>query len=105
LHETVDVIDALIEGLLTDGVTDEEVEVGRGYLVGSMLLGLEDTASRMARIGGSEISRNEVVPLEEHVERIRAIEPADVNRVVRRVLGGPRATVLVGPFDGDESPV
>ena len=52
-----------------------------------------------------EISRNEVVPLEEHVERIRAIEPADVNRVVRRVLGGPRATVLVGPFDGDESPV
>jgi predicted Zn-dependent peptidase len=105
LHETVAVIDGVIEGLRADGVTAEELEVGRSYLVGSMLLGLEDTASRMARIGGSEISRNEVVPLEEHVERIRAVEQDDVNRVVRRVFGGPRAAVLVGPFDGDEPPV
>ena len=50
LAELVDVINSVVDGLLDTGITDEEHEVAVGYLTGSMLLGLEDTASRMARL-------------------------------------------------------
>jgi predicted Zn-dependent peptidase len=98
--ELVAVIDDVVAGLVADGITDEEHEVAVGYLTGSMLLGLEDTASRMARLGGSESSRGEVISIDEHLARIRAVTGDDVHRVIRRVLEAPRASVVVGPLDG-----
>ncbi len=43
-------------GSSTDGITDQELAVAAGYLEGSMLLGLEDSGSRMGRLGRSELS-------------------------------------------------
>jgi predicted Zn-dependent peptidase len=99
LRELIDVINGVLDGLLANGVTEEEHDVGKGFIEGSMLLGLEDTASRMARIGGSEISRGEILPVDEHIARIRAVTVDDLNRVLERVFGSRRATVVVGPFD------
>jgi predicted Zn-dependent peptidase len=99
LTELVDVINAVVGDLVADGITDEEHETAVGYLTGSMLLGLEDTGSRMARLGTGEIAKGEVTPIDDHLARIRAVTPADVLRVSRSVLGGPRAAVVVGPFD------
>ena len=60
---------------VADGLTDDELDVARGYLEGSMLLGLEDSGSRMARLGSGVIARGEVTPLDDHVARIRAVGP------------------------------
>ena len=38
-----------------DGITAEELERGKGQLRGSLVLGLEDTGSRMSRIGKAEL--------------------------------------------------
>jgi predicted Zn-dependent peptidase len=54
----------------------------------------------MARLGGSESSRGEVISIDEHLARIRAVTSDDVHRVIRRVLEAPRASVVVGPLDG-----
>ena len=81
-----------------DGVTDQELTVAKGSLEGSLLLGLEDSGSRMGRLGRSELSRGEVVPVDEHVARIRAVTTDDVKRVVERVLAGKRSLAIVGPF-------
>jgi predicted Zn-dependent peptidase len=97
--ELVNVVDDVVAGLVSEGITDEEHEVAVGNLTGSLLLGLEDTTGRMARIGGSEVSRGEVLTIEEHLARIRRVTVEDVHRVLRRVLHAPRATVLVGPLD------
>ena len=59
----------------------------------------EDTGSRMARLGRSEQVRGEVITLDEHLAALRAVTLDDVARVLRRVLGGPRTLVAVGPFD------
>ena len=101
--ELLAVIDDVVAGLVGEGVTDEEHEVAIGYLTGSMLLGLEDTASRMARLGGSESSRDEVISIDEHLARIRAVSVDDVHRVIRRVLEAPRSSVIVGPLDGERA--
>lgn len=102
LQELLKVIDEVIDGLLSDGITEEEHAVARGYLEGSMLLGLEDSGSRMARLGSGVTTHGDVVAVEEHVERIRAVTRDDVSRVLHRVLDGPRAVAAVGPLgEGD----
>jgi predicted Zn-dependent peptidase len=103
LADLVDVINGVVDDLVDRGITDEEHEVAIGYLTGSMLLGLEDTASRMARLGTGEITRERVVPIDEHLDRIRSVTVSDVHRVLQKVLGGARASVVVGPFDGPDS--
>ncbi len=51
LGELLEVIDAVIDHALAEGITDDEHQVARGYLEGATLLGLEDSGSRMARLG------------------------------------------------------
>jgi predicted Zn-dependent peptidase len=66
------------------------------------LLGLEDSGSRMARLGAGLTSRGEIIPVAEHLERTRAVTSADVHRVLHRVLGAPGSLSIVGPFHDDD---
>jgi predicted Zn-dependent peptidase len=102
LAEVTALMDDVLDGLLADGITDEEHEIAVGYLEGSMLLGLEDTGRRMGRLGGGMIVRDEVVSIEEHLSRIRAVTRDEVTAVLRRVFTGPRTVAAVGPFDESE---
>jgi predicted Zn-dependent peptidase len=102
LSEVVSLMDEVLDGLLRDGITDEEHRVALGYLEGSTLLGLEDSGSRMGRLGGGLTTRDEVTSIDEHLARIRAVSIDDVTRVLRRVFAGPRTVAAVGPFDESE---
>jgi predicted Zn-dependent peptidase len=93
------VIDDIVASLVGDGVTEPELAVAKGYLEGSLLLGLEDSGGRMGRLGHSMIQRDRAVGVDEQVAQIRAVTPDDAHRVLRRVLQGPRALAAVGPFD------
>jgi predicted Zn-dependent peptidase len=73
--------------------------VAKGFIEGSMVLGLEDSGSRMARLGRSLMARDEIVPLDEQIERIRAVTTDDVAAVSSRVFGAPRALAVVGHVD------
>ncbi|HJR26605.1 MAG TPA: pitrilysin family protein [Acidimicrobiales bacterium] len=100
--ETLRVIDAVVEDLLADGVTDGELTVASGYLEGSLLLSLEDSGGRMGRLGRDLVQRGRALSLEEQLDGIRAVTAADVHRVLRRVFEGPRVLAAVGPFHADE---
>jgi predicted Zn-dependent peptidase len=88
----------LAAGLVADGVTHREWEVARGYLEGSFLLGLEDSGSVMARLGNHVCTRGVVTPVEDQLERLRAVTVDDVHRAAERVLGAPPAVCGVGPL-------
>jgi predicted Zn-dependent peptidase len=66
---------------------------------GSLVLSLEDSSSRMSRIGRSQLVHGSVMSMDELVERTAAVTAADIKRVVERVVGGPRSLAVVGPFD------
>jgi predicted Zn-dependent peptidase len=100
--EVLTVLDDVIDGILADGITEEEHRVAVGYLEGSMLLGLEDSGSRMGRLGGSMIVRGEVTSIADHVARIKAVTRDDVQRVLERVFTSPRTVAAVGQFDPDD---
>jgi predicted Zn-dependent peptidase len=97
-RQVLDIIDTELDKLLQDGVTDRELAVAKGGLKGSLILGLEDSAGRMNRIGRSQLIHGEVMPFDELVARTDAIGHDDVNRVIHRVLGAERVLAVVGPF-------
>ena len=94
----LDLVDAEIDQLGNDGVTADELDVALGYLEGSLVLGLEDSGSRMARLGGSLTVRGHVRTIDEQLDRYRAVTRADVQRVAQQVLSGPRSLAAVGPI-------
>jgi predicted Zn-dependent peptidase len=98
------VVQGVLDSLVADGITEEEHATALGFLEGSMLLGLEDSGSRMARLGNAVVAVDEVVPVEEHLRRYREVTPGDVQRVLGAVLGGPRTVSVVGPFASDADP-
>lgn len=98
LRELRSVIDAVVGRLVDDGVSTREVAVAKGSLTGSVQLGLEDSASRLGRLGASLAAHGEVIPIRTYLDRMRAVTVTDVDRVARRVLGGPRTVAIVGPL-------
>jgi predicted Zn-dependent peptidase len=95
--EVAGLVTAELRRLLTDGITDEELEIARGYLTGAYELGLEDTGSRMARNGGLLSTRGEIVPVAEQVQRWLAVDQAAVRHVIDRVFTDHPIIVTLGP--------
>jgi predicted Zn-dependent peptidase len=84
------------------GLTDDELERGKGQLRGSMVLGLEDPASRMTRLGKSELVYPKLEPVDEVLARIEAVTLDEVREVANLVMSRPKALAVVGPFDDAE---
>jgi predicted Zn-dependent peptidase len=99
VHELLAVVDAQLERLVTDGgVSDRELDSAKGHLEGSLALSLESSASRMHRLGRSELTLGEVPSLDELVAEVQAVEADDVARVVERVVAtDDRTLAVVGP--------
>jgi predicted Zn-dependent peptidase len=95
--EVLQLVDVELEKLATDGITPEELEVAVGYLTGAYVLGLEDTGSRMARLGALLTTTGTIRPVEEQLARWRCVTRDQVAEVVERVLGQPRSMAVVGP--------
>jgi predicted Zn-dependent peptidase len=81
-----------------DGLTEAEIERGKGQMRGATVLGLEDAGSRMTRIGKSEIAYGDVVGVDELLARIDAVTTHDVAAVATQILARPRCLTVVGPF-------
>jgi predicted Zn-dependent peptidase len=81
------------------GITDEELARGKGQLRGSLVLGLEDTSSRMSRLGKSELVQGELLGVDEVLNRIETVSLDDVRAVASDILTTPMALAAVGPFD------
>jgi predicted Zn-dependent peptidase len=88
------------------GITDEEISRGKGMLKGSLVLGLEDTGSRMSRLGKGELLYDELLTVDQILTRVDAVAPDEIRSVAREVLGATPSLAVVGPFaDHDFSDV
>jgi predicted Zn-dependent peptidase len=88
-----------IDKMVSGGLTDAELDRGKGQLRGSIVLGLEDPSSRMSRLGKSELVYPRLEPVEEILAAIEAVTHDDVREVAADVLARPKALAVVGPFD------
>ena len=83
--------------VVRDGITAEELARGKGQLRGGLVLGLEDSASRMSRIGKAELVHDELLGIDEVMRRIDAVTVEQVRDVAREVFGRPEILAVVGP--------
>jgi predicted Zn-dependent peptidase len=97
-QEVLELLHAELDRLAAEGITPRELEVAKGHLRADMLLSLEDSGSRMSRIGSSELLFQKVLTTEELLARIAAVSAKQVKAVAEEVLEGPRTLAVVGPF-------
>jgi len=97
VDEARSVVDAELQRLRGEGLSDEELRVAVGYLQGSLILSIEDAGSRMGRLGAAMSALDRVESVSEAFASYGSVSNDDVRRVAERVFGGPHATVIVGP--------
>ncbi len=103
LDEAVTVIRSVLREVAKDGLTPAEVARAQGNLRGGLVLGLEDTPSRMNRIGRSELDHGRQRTVTESLDRIAAVTPEQVAAIARELLAQPMTTAVVGPFDDERA--
>ncbi|MCX7719390.1 MAG: insulinase family protein [Candidatus Sumerlaeaceae bacterium] len=87
-----------VKRLYTDGVTDEDVESARQQIKSAVLLGMENSASRMSRLAEYEIYFGEYMPVDRVIAEINAVTKDDVLRVAETYLKGrPVTYASIGP--------
>ena len=77
----------------------EELSRGKGQLAGALVLGLEDTGSRMSRLGKAELVYGELLTVDELLARIDAVTLEQVRDVAATVLSAKQTLAVIGPFD------
>jgi predicted Zn-dependent peptidase len=97
VRTVLDVLRTELDKARRDGLTDSELQRAKGYLGGSMLLALEDTGSRMGRLGKSVATGVELLTLDDVLAAVEAVTHDDIAAVAEELLGGPFTLAVVGP--------
>jgi predicted Zn-dependent peptidase len=94
--EVVAVTADVLEAVARDGITENECRIAKGSLRGGMVLGLEDSASRMHRLGRGELNYGRHRSLSESLEQIDAVTLDEVNAVARSLLTKQFGAAVLG---------
>jgi predicted Zn-dependent peptidase len=84
-----------------DGLTAEELSRGKGQVRGGLVLGLEDTGSRMSRIGKAELLAGDLWSTADVLAAIDAVTVDDVREIAGGLLEVTPTLAVIGPFDAD----
>ena len=87
--------------LAEHGVTADEMTRAAGQLSGASALALEDSDTRMSRLGRSEITLGEFSDLDEALRRLALVTADDVQQLAADMASGPISVVAVGAVDDD----
>ena len=96
--EVIKIMRGVLEDVASNGLTDEELIKAQGAVSGSLVLGQEDTGSRMSRIGKSELIYGQVLSFDEILREISAVDSAAIANLASEVLGSAPSLAIVGPF-------
>lgn len=92
---------AELHRLAEHGVTDEELSRALGQLSGASALALEDSDSRMSRLGRAELTLGEFIDLDESIRRLQSVGQDDVQQLAQHLAAQPITVSAVGAVDED----
>jgi predicted Zn-dependent peptidase len=101
--ELLAVVRDQLSRVAADGLTEEELERGQGQLRGGLVLSLEDTSSRMTRLGEAELFQPRLLSIDEVLDRIDNVTLDDVRRLARELYARPDTLAVVGPGPQDQA--
>jgi predicted Zn-dependent peptidase len=97
VDDVLGVVRTELSRVAAHGIGPEELVRGKGQLRGGLVLGLEDSASRMSRIGKAELVHDELLGIDEVMERIERVTLDDVREIGAEVFDRPEILAVVGP--------
>jgi predicted Zn-dependent peptidase len=105
VEEVIDLCVAELQGMKQTEIPPAELRRAQDHLKGSLMLSLENTASRMSHLARQEIYFDRHFGLDETLEGVERVTAADVQRVARELFSGASlAATVVGPRKPDLTP-
>lgn len=101
--EVVRVTTDVLADVARDGITADECRIAKGSLRGGLVLGLEDSGSRMNRIGRSELNYGHHRSIAYTLDQIEAVTLDEVNAVARLLLTRAFGAAVLGPVGAKKS--
>jgi len=96
-HELFSVIRDELERAAADGFDQAELARVKAQMKMGLLAALESSSARAEQLARHILFRGRVLPTSELVERIEAVETADLQALLQKVLGTPLSLATVGP--------
>lgn len=84
---------------IAEGVTADEIARASGQLSGAAALALEDSDTRMSRLGRSEITLGEFVDLDESLRRLALVTADGIRELAAELSSRPLSIAAVGAID------
>jgi predicted Zn-dependent peptidase len=103
VRQVLDLLGLELDKLAEGGISDEELRKAVGQLCGGIVLALEDTGSRMSRLGRAELVSGEYQDIDETLRLIKAVTAQEVQDLARELAAAPRTVTVVGPFEETET--
>ena len=100
-EEASELVPVTLEELrrVQDDVTPEELHRARAQVKASLLMSLESTGSRCEQIARQIQVFGRVLPTEESVARLNAVDLEGIRRTARRIFRSPPTLAALGPAD------
>ena len=84
---------------MEDGISDAELQRARAQLKAGILMSMESTASRSDQIARNILIHDRVIPPEEIIERIDAVDRAAIGAVASGLRDCRPTLATIGPAD------
>jgi predicted Zn-dependent peptidase len=100
VEELLDTTDEILQNVIKDGLTPEELRRSKELLKGNLALGLESTSMRMLRLARGHLNHGRLIPVEEVLQAIERTTHEDVIALAEEFFDPRRFTFTVlGPVD------
>ncbi|MBU5677469.1 insulinase family protein [Alkaliphilus sp. MSJ-5] len=93
VEEVTKIIYNEIKDIISNSLSEDEINKSKEQLKGNYILGLESTSSRMTSIGKSELLRNRIYSQKEIIDKIDSVNSADIQRVIQRIFKLDEVTI------------
>ena len=97
LDEVLATVRTELSRVAAHGISEDELARGKGQLRGGLVLGLEDSGSRMSRLGKSELVHDDLLSIDDVLARIDAVTLDEVSAVAAEIFSQPEILAIVGP--------
>jgi predicted Zn-dependent peptidase len=98
IHKVIRICLDEMRKMHTETVAEEEVENARQQIKSAVILGMENSSTRMGRLAECEIFFGEYIPVDQVIDRINRVTPDDVTRMAEKYLKDrPVSFASIGP--------
>lgn len=94
LDQVIETVGHELVRLTKEPVPGDELDRAKKHLKGRMVLGLENTSSRMTRLGKAVITGTEILSLDEVADRVDAVTAEDILELAQEIYRPDRLSIV-----------